>query len=60
MAGVSGPTEDALEQWVLEILPELGWTHVYGPLIAPGEPRAERGDYREVVLAGRLTDGVRG
>ncbi len=37
-----GPTEDELEQWVLEILTELGWTHVYGPDIAPGEPGAER------------------
>ena len=27
-----------LEQWVLEILAELGWTPVHGPDIAPGEP----------------------
>lgn len=59
MTGVNGPTEDALERWVLEILTDLGWSHVYGPHIAPGEHSAERGDYRESVLAGRLTDGVR-
>lgn len=59
MAGVNGPTEDALERWVLEILTELGWAHVYGPHIAPGEHVAERVDYREVVLIGRLSDGVR-
>ena len=51
MAGLSIPTEDALEQWVLEIMAELGWTPVHGPDIAPGEPGAERGDYRETVLA---------
>lgn len=53
-----GPTEDALERWVLEILDELGWAHVYGPEIAPGEPSAERDDYRDVVLDGRLTAAV--
>jgi type I restriction enzyme R subunit len=53
-----GPTEDELERWVLEILAELGWPHVYGPDIAPGEPASERGDYRDVVLAGRLTSAV--
>ena len=58
MAGLSIPTEDALEQWVLEILAELGWAPVHGPDIAPGEPAAERGDYRETVLEGRLRAAV--
>ncbi|MEV0570195.1 type I restriction endonuclease subunit R [Dactylosporangium sp. NPDC050588] len=49
-----GPTEDELERWVLDILKELGWSHVYGPDIAPGELAAERRDYREVVLVARL------
>ncbi|MFI5623432.1 type I restriction endonuclease subunit R [Nocardioides sp. NPDC051685] len=53
-----GPTEDDLERWVLEILEELGWSHVYGPDIAPGESRAERSDYRDVVLVGRLRSAV--
>ena len=52
------PTEDALERWVLEILQELGWTPVHGPDIAPGELGAERADYREVVLNGRLASAV--
>jgi type I restriction enzyme R subunit len=43
---------------VLEILDELGWSHVYGPDIAPGELNAERDDYRDVVLVGRLSDAV--
>lgn len=53
-----GMTEDHLEQWVLEILGELGWPHVYGPNIAPGEPDAERADYRDTILQGRLIDAV--
>ena len=46
--------EADLEGLVLEFLAEEGWQVVHGPEIAPGEPGAERGDYREVVLAGRL------
>lgn len=58
MAALSIPTEDALEQWVLEILAELGWKPVHGPQIAPGEAAAERDDYRETVLEGRLRASV--
>lgn len=56
---MTGPTEDAFERWVLEILAELGWSHVHGPDIAPGELDAERDDYRDVVLDGRLSAAVR-
>ena len=49
-----GPTEDQLEHWVLQLLGELGWSHVQGADIAPGELRAERSGYRDVVLANRL------
>ena len=58
MVSLAIPTEDALEQWVLEILAELGWTPVHGPDIAPGEPAAERSDYRDTVLEGRLRSAV--
>ena len=51
-------TEDDLEQILLGWLEELGWTHVYGPDIAPGEVGAERDDYRETVLDGRLVAAV--
>jgi type I restriction enzyme R subunit len=47
-------TESVLEEAVLETLASLGWQVVFGPEIAPGEPAAERGEYREVLLAGRL------
>ncbi|MEU6190738.1 type I restriction endonuclease subunit R [Nocardia sp. NPDC047038] len=55
---MSTPTEDDLEQWLLELLDELGWKHLFGPEIAPGEPKAERADYRETILEGRLRDAV--
>jgi len=43
---------------VLDLLGRLGWAVRHGPEIAPGEPAAERGDYREVVLADRLREAV--
>jgi type I restriction enzyme R subunit len=51
-------TEANLEDLVLEFLREEGWQTAYGPNIAPGEVAAERNDYREVVLAGRLQDAL--
>lgn len=53
-----GMTEDDLEQILLGWLDRLGWAHVYGPDIAPGEASAERTDYRETVLEGRLLAAV--
>jgi type I restriction enzyme R subunit len=52
------PTESDLEFLVLEYLRDTGWSLVYGPDIAPGEPGAERVDYRDVVIAGRLHAAV--
>lgn len=52
---MASPTEDDLERWVLEILGELGWRHVYGPDIAPDAPRAERADWRDTILESRLS-----
>ena len=51
-------TEDDLERWVLEILGELGWRHVYGPDIAPDQPGAERSDWRDTILTGRLAAAI--
>jgi len=55
---VSAITEAHLEDLVLEYLAEEGWQVVYGPDIAPGEVGAERGDYRDVVLVGRLRAAI--
>ena len=51
-------TEANLEDLVLEFLAEEGWRVVYGPSIASGEPGAERSDYRDVVLVGRLRSAI--
>lgn len=51
-------SEDALESVVLDYLREEDWQVVYGPDIAPEQPVAEREDYREVVLSGRLRDAL--
>ena len=52
------PREADLEAVVLDLLGTLRWSVAYGPGIAPGELAAERDDYREVVLVGRLRDAV--
>ncbi len=51
-------TEADLEDLVLEDLAGERWQVAYGPDIAPGEPAAERADYREVVLVDRLRAAV--
>ncbi|MGI9279907.1 MAG: type I restriction endonuclease subunit R [Endozoicomonas sp.] len=47
-------TEDQLEQLCLEWFQSLGYDYVCGYDIAPGEPAAERSDYRQVILQDRL------
>jgi type I restriction enzyme, R subunit len=51
--------EDTVEQATLEWLRNLGYEYQFGPNIAPDEPNAEREDYREVLLLGRLRDALR-
>lgn len=48
-------TEQSLISW----LKGQGYEHVYGPDINPGQPRAEREDFRGVVLKDRLLGAVR-
>src|SRR3989344_5104593 len=48
-------TEQSFIQW----LQGQGYEHVYGPDMGPEQPRAERGNFREVVLKGRLLTSVR-
>ena len=49
-------TEDQLEQLCLEWFQSIGYDFVSGYNIAPGEPAAERLDYRQVVLKERLLE----
>lgn len=51
-------TEADVEQAALGWLECLGWKTAHGPDIAPEVPGAERTDYREVVLEGRLRDAL--
>ena len=51
-------TEDQLEQEALGWLAEVGYTHVYGPDIAPDGGAPERADYRQVVLVDRLREAI--
>ncbi len=46
--------ESAIEQAALDWLKSLGFNVVFGGDIAPEEPAAERQNYGEVILAGRL------
>src|SRR5690349_19532929 len=47
-------TESIIEQAALDWLKDPGYTVVFGGEIAPGEPAAERENYQEVLLLGRL------
>ncbi|MDD3926509.1 MAG: type I restriction endonuclease subunit R [bacterium] len=51
-------TESTIEQATLAWLESLGYTILSGPAIAPGEPLAERNDYNQVVLEGRLRQAL--
>lgn len=47
-------TESIVEDAALDWLAELGYAIAHGQEIAPGEPRAERESFGDVVLVGRL------
>ena len=47
-------TESVVEQTALAWFESLGYTVESGPAISPGEPGAERGEYDQIVLVGRL------
>jgi type I restriction enzyme R subunit len=47
-------TESSIEQAALDWFKDLGYAVLFGGDIAPEEPAAERIDYSEVVLSGRL------
>lgn len=51
-------TEDQLEQEALGWLGDVGYTCLFGPDLAPDGANAERADYREVLLVGRLRAAI--
>ena len=52
-------TEDHLEQQAIAWFREIGYGHAFGPELAPDASQAERVDYRQVVLQGRLRSALR-
>src|SRR5579885_2122783 len=53
-----GFAESVVEQATLAWLEANGYAVAHGAEIAPGEAKAERGDYHEVILARRLHDAL--
>ena len=51
-------SESTVESVALDWLGSLGWTVLHGPDVAPDTPGAERADYGEVVLHGRLRSAL--
>ncbi len=51
--------EGAVERAMVEMLKELGWSHVHGTVIAPDGSRPERPSYADTVLVGRLRDAIK-
>jgi type I restriction enzyme, R subunit len=52
-------TESAIEEFAIEQLEARGFTHVYGPSIAPDSEAPERSRWDQVVLAGRLETALK-
>ena len=50
--------ESAVEEVCLDYFASLAWDVLYGPEIAPGEPRAERASYRDALLESRVRSAV--
>jgi len=51
-------TEDQLEQETLVWLQDVGYTHRYGPDIAPDGPAPERSSFTQVMLLARLREAI--
>ena len=58
MTPLEGLSEAQIESTALEWLASLGWDIAHGPDIAPETPAAEREDYGDVVLHGRLQSAL--
>lgn len=51
-------TEDKLEEASIEILHELGYEYIFGPVISSDGEHPERRDYRTVILEDRVKDAL--
>ena len=55
---MSNLNESVVEDAALSWFSELGYAAANGPLMAPGEPAAERETFADVVLVGRLREAI--
>lgn len=55
---MSTMTEDQLEREALGWLADVGYTHAFGPDIAPDGPTPERATYQQVLLPFRLREAI--
>jgi len=51
-------TESQLENNIIQLLQSQGYTHIYGPDIAPDITTIERNSFEEVILKQRLINAV--
>lgn len=51
-------TEDAVEQVAIELLESVGFSYIYGPIIAPDGEAPERSRFDDVLLLGRLKNAI--
>jgi type I restriction enzyme R subunit len=58
MIPLATPNESTLEEACLDWFRDLGYAVAHGPDLAPGEARAERSSYGDVILEGRLREAL--
>jgi len=51
-------TESVVEDAALKWFASIGYSILSGPETAPGEPKAERGSFEEIVLPGRFKQAL--
>ena len=52
-------TENAIEEFAINLLERLGYSYVYGPDVAPDGEAPERSRFDEVLLTGRLESALK-
>ena len=51
-------TENAIEQFCIELLEKQGYEYIYAPDIAPDSDKPLRSSFEDVILTNRLTDAI--
>ena len=56
---MSHMTENAIEQYTIDLMGRLGYQYVYAPDIAPDGNAPERDSYSQVLFLGRLRKAIK-